>query len=97
MQEKERMLSESQRIAHIGSWSFNLATGYLVWSEEMYTIFGVTPETFAHTQEAIDLLIHPEDLEQRKKWLTKCSKGKRMKELISRIKLPDGSIRFVCT
>ncbi len=97
LQEKERMLSESQRIAHIGSWSFNLATGYLVWSEEMYTIFGVTPETFAHTQEAIDLLIHPEDLEQRKKWLTKCSKGKRMKELISRIQLPDGSIRFVCT
>ncbi len=52
LQEKERMLSQSQRIAHIGSWSLDLASGYLSWSDEMYPIYGVTRETFGHSSEA---------------------------------------------
>jgi PAS domain S-box-containing protein len=97
LQEKERMLSESQRIAHIGSWSLDLATGYLKWSEEMYAIFGVTPETFGHTLDEIDLLIFPEDQHLKNSWFSECLKGNEMEELVFRIRLPDGIIRFLCT
>ena len=95
--EKQRMLAESQRIAHIGSWSLDLATGVLKWSDEMYAIFGVTPETFDHTPDAIDHLIHPEDLNLRNNWLSECLKGNKVDELIFRIRLPDDEIRFICT
>ncbi len=95
--EKQRMLAESQRIAHIGSWSLDLATGLLKWSDEMYAIFGVTPESFTHTPDAIGHLIHPEDLNLRNNWLSECLKKNKVNELIFRIRLSDGKIRFICT
>ena len=45
---KEHLLSESQRIAHVGSWSWDVATGtsVLQWSPETYRLHGVSPDTF---------------------------------------------------
>ena len=97
LQEKERMLSESQHIGHIGSWSLDLATGLLNWSDEMYLIFGVTPEVFEHTRVAISDLILPEDLDLRNSWFNDALKGEGIRELVFRIRLPDGSIRFICS
>ena len=44
MREKEHRLSESQRIAHIGSWTLdpNDPIGRLIWSDEMYRMYGVS-------------------------------------------------------
>ncbi len=36
-------LGETQRIAHIGSWRLNLATQQVVWSEELYKMYGFDP------------------------------------------------------
>lgn len=33
-------LLESQRIAHVGTWSLDLATNQVVWSEELYKMYG---------------------------------------------------------
>ncbi|MEE7627063.1 EAL domain-containing protein [Methylobacter sp. Wu8] len=95
LQDKERMLSESQRIAHVGSWSVELATGRISWSEEMYRIYGVKPETFPLSQEAIFDLIHPGDRTAMKRWLGECRSGKKSRELDFRIMLPDGAVRLV--
>ncbi|MEY3288637.1 MAG: hypothetical protein RLZZ419_879 [Pseudomonadota bacterium] len=95
LQEKEQMLCHSQRIAHIGSWALNLATGYLNWSDEMYLIFGVSPETFKHNRAALNDLILAEDQALRKSWFSDCLKGVAMHELVFRIRLPDGQTRFI--
>ncbi len=39
----EKDLRESQRIAHIGSWRLNVATNQVVWSEELYKMYGFDP------------------------------------------------------
>ena len=52
LQEKERLLSEAQRIGHIGSWSFDIDRDLLQFSEEMYPLLGITPDEFQHTSEA---------------------------------------------
>lgn len=36
-------LLESQRIAHLGTWRMDLATDAVVWSDELYRIFGLDP------------------------------------------------------
>ncbi|MCK9394387.1 MAG: PAS domain S-box protein [Methylobacter sp.] len=95
LQDKERMLSESQRIAHVGSWSVELATGCISWSDEMYRIYGVTPETFGLSPKAILDLIHPGDRAVMKRWLSDCRAGKKSRELDFRIMLPDGAVRFI--
>lgn len=36
-------LKESQKIASLGNWSFNLITGEVIWSEELYKMYGFDP------------------------------------------------------
>jgi PAS domain S-box-containing protein len=36
-------LTESQRIAHLGTWRLDLATNQVVWSEELYKMYGFDP------------------------------------------------------
>ncbi|MEY2538511.1 MAG: hypothetical protein QOG67_2251 [Verrucomicrobiota bacterium] len=49
----------SEHIAHIGSWSRDLLTGKVTWSEEMYRMFGLSPASFAPTYNAGGEFIRP--------------------------------------
>lgn len=57
----ESLLSKSQEIAHIGSWSLDLTTDNLYWSDEVYRIFGCKPQEFAATYQAFLEFTHPDD------------------------------------
>ncbi len=43
LQAREAELREAQRVAHVGSWSWNSERDQIEWSEEMYRIFGRDP------------------------------------------------------
>ncbi|SHO53631.1 PAS domain S-box protein [Desulfopila aestuarii] len=43
LMESEEDLKESQRIAHVGSWRLDLASNQVVWSEELYRMYGFDP------------------------------------------------------
>ncbi len=60
-QEGEALLAQSQQIAHIGSWIFNIAENRLIWSDETYRIFGLEPQEFASTYGAFLDSVHPDD------------------------------------
>ena len=95
LREKEFLLSESQRISHIGSWSYDLQTGRLVWTPETYRIYGVSPDTFTLSVESFLNLIHPDDRAAMQAWISACLAGEKPKDLEFRIILPDGNIRFI--
>ncbi|MBL6989525.1 MAG: response regulator [Bacteriovoracaceae bacterium] len=40
IRESERLLQQSQKGANIGSWSWNLKTKHVVWSDQLYEIYG---------------------------------------------------------
>ncbi len=61
LQKNERRLKKSEEIAHIGSWELDLITDKLSWSDEVYRIFGLTPQQFTATYEAFLEAIHPDD------------------------------------
>ena len=75
LRDKEYILSETQRIAHIGSWRYE-PDGKLTWSDETYRIFGVTPDTFTPSAETLPPLFHPEDRQILQKWLATLASGK---------------------
>jgi PAS domain S-box-containing protein len=91
---KTDQLSEYQRIAHIGSWILEL-TGQLSWSDEMYHVFGVSPDTFVPSRESFLNLIHPDDRLAVQNWLTACVAEAKPSELEFRTRLPDGTTRFM--
>jgi PAS domain S-box-containing protein len=61
LRESEYLLAESQRIAHVGTWTYNRRKEHLTWSDEVYRIFGVDPASFRPTYAAFIEAIHPED------------------------------------
>jgi PAS domain S-box-containing protein len=59
--ELENRLKNIQAIAHLGSWELEVKTGQLVWSDEVFRIFGVAPQECHDTYEAFLDSVHPED------------------------------------
>ncbi len=55
----KRALDEAQKIAHIGSWHWEIATGKVVWSDEIYRIFGLERQTLSY--ELALAATHPDD------------------------------------
>ncbi|MDD5288971.1 MAG: PAS domain S-box protein, partial [Dehalococcoidales bacterium] len=65
------------------------------WSDETYRIFGVNPEEFKGTYEALLNLIHPEDKKLVQALQKDISSHQKPGILEFRIVRPDGSVRFV--
>ncbi len=95
LREKEFLLSESQRLAHIGSWQIELATGKISWTEEAYRIYGIEAQTFTHNMASFYPLVHEDDQAAMKEWGRACRAGEQPGELEFRAILPDGSLRFL--
>ena len=57
----EKGLLEAQRIGRVGHWDWQVPTGELHWSDEVYRIFGLQPQQFDATYEAFLARIHPDD------------------------------------
>jgi two-component system cell cycle sensor histidine kinase/response regulator CckA len=43
LRQSERDLKESQRIAHLGSWRLDVKTNEVLWTEELYKMYGFDP------------------------------------------------------
>jgi len=63
LSESKVRLDKTQKIAHLGSWELTLNSGCLIWSDEVYRIFGFEFEDFGGTYEAFIETVHPDDRE----------------------------------
>jgi PAS domain S-box-containing protein len=63
LQESKAWLEEAQRVAHVGYWVWDLQTNRLIWSDETYRIFGLTPEGGPIDLNKVREMIHPDDRE----------------------------------
>jgi len=61
LKKSEKSLAEAQRIAHLGNWEWDIATDKIYWSDEVYRIFGRSPQEFDATYMAFLSYIHPDD------------------------------------
>ncbi len=93
--EREARLREAQELAHVGHWSLDLTANELVWSEEIYRIFGMDPEKFAASYEAFLDVIHPEDRDRVSNAYAESLENRTEYAITHRITLPSGEIRFV--
>ena len=94
LRESRRMLEESQRVSHLGSWSWNPATGEVAWSAELYRIYDL-PEGSPVDFEVYRSHVHPEDWPPNERAIaTALSEGKPY-SLTYRIIRQDGEQRWL--
>ena len=93
LQQNQFYLSEGQRLAHIGSWSFNAAGHY--WSDELYKIYGLDPNSGAPTVEQYLALVHPQDRTVIAETIRRMQEEHCGFDQIERIVRPDGQLRYI--
>lgn len=57
----EALLAEAQRMARVGSWEWDVATGSITWSEELFLLLGEEPGGVDVSMQAYLDRIHPDD------------------------------------
>lgn len=95
LQTSEALLKEAQRVSNMGSWEWDIATGELKWSDEIYRLFGQTPQSFGATYEAFLGFIHPEDRQLVSDAVDAAINDREPYSLDHRILRPNGSVRYV--
>lgn len=87
--------SQAQKIAHFGSWHWNIKTGDLYWSDEVYRIFGLKPQEFPATYEAFLNTVHPDDRQMVISAVNSAVYDRVFYEINHRILYPNGHQRIV--
>lgn len=59
--ESKRRLEQAQRVAHVGSWEWDLGTGQVTWTDEHFRLMGVEPQAVTPSYETFIGFIAPED------------------------------------
>ena len=95
LQESERRLEAAQRIAHVGWWVRDYATGHVSLSDEACRIFGVQPLDLPQWQERWVSLIHPDDREKTVAASEMALGGGPRYDVEYRVVRPDGTVRVV--
>jgi PAS domain S-box-containing protein len=101
LRERERMLTQSQRMAHVGSWEMDLddpdnpGHGAVRWTDESFRIFGFEPGQVVVSSEMIQRAIHPEDRDMVEAVSRTALRENRPFTVEHRIVRPDGVVRMV--
>ena len=88
-------LTEAQRIAHLGSWEWDIASNTLLWSDETFRIFGVEPQQSRISHDVFLQAVHPDDRQIVDGNVREALERRQPYSLDHRILLPDGTVRHV--
>jgi len=91
----EARLSNAQRVARMGFWEWDILTNDLYWSDEIYRIFGLSPQEFGATYDAFLSSVHPDDREFVRSRVDAAVYDRAEYDIDHRIVLPSGEVRHV--
>ena len=97
LKQSQRALDEAQKLAHIGSFTWNIRTGEARWSDEMYRMFELEPGSPVPAPEEAIARYHPDDqqilLDSLRERLTTNKTSAKVVRLLRR----DGSVLYLET
>jgi PAS domain S-box-containing protein len=91
--EREELLREAGRVAHLGTWTWDMGSGRVTWSDELYRILGLEPELIKPSVEAFFDAVHPADRDRAQAASQQGITDGVLPLVDCRIVRPDGSIR----
>ena len=97
LRQSEQRLKHAQQIANVGTWEWDIQTGALVWSEQVYRQMGEEPGAVNPTYDAFVRHIHPEDRAGFDAALQRALAGTAPFDLEVRMLRPDGTVRVLHT
>lgn len=95
LEERERQLAEAGSLAHVGAWGWDIATGVVVWSDELFRIFGLEPRSIPVTYDDYRALLHPDDGSLVDEAVERALRTGEPYQVEHRVVRPDGTVVWV--
>lgn len=95
LKRNEMYLAEGQRLSHTGSWAWNVVTGEVYWSPEMFRIFDVDPDEVKPDYPDVLKYVHADDRARVQETFADAVSEQREYELPFRAVWSNGTIRHV--
>jgi two-component system CheB/CheR fusion protein len=101
-EEVQARLAEAQRLsklaaeaARLGTWRFDIPSGRLDCSDDFLTLIGVRRVDWGGTADALEAIVHPEDLASVRRFYRDADQPGSFKEIEFRMQTPDGEVRWL--
>ncbi|MGH9001605.1 MAG: diguanylate cyclase domain-containing protein, partial [Acidimicrobiia bacterium] len=95
LSESDDTLREAQEIAHLGRFEWDIQGDRVRWSDQLFRIFGLEPESFEATYDAYIRHVHPEDRRLAQGSIEETLRTGNPLASEYRIVLADGSVRWL--
>jgi PAS domain S-box-containing protein len=88
-------LAEAQEVARIGSWEWDIVTDRVTWSNELYRLYGLAPNSVEVTFETFLDHVHPDDRDMIRQVVTSAYRDRQPFAVDHRTVMPDGYVRWL--
>jgi PAS domain S-box-containing protein len=88
-------LARAQRAAGAGLWDWDIASGHMDWSPELFALFGLDPAVDTASFDAWGRTLHPDDAEEASARVTAAVADHAQLDSEYRIVRPDGEVRWI--
>ncbi|MDJ0704809.1 MAG: PAS domain S-box protein [Leptolyngbyaceae cyanobacterium MO_188.B28] len=95
LRKSDAHLKTAQRIGKLGSWEFDLQTGEIQCSEEVFRIFDHDPQVAPLNCEALNQYLHPDDREHYEQTVQMAIETAQPYEIELRIYRPNGALVYL--
>lgn len=85
----------AQYAAAVGTWDWDIVNGHILWSAQMFQLFGLNPKKGTASFDLWREVLHPDDLEIADKRINLALEQKATLNSDYRIILPDGRVRWI--
>ena len=91
----EERMRFAQRAARAGTWDWDLRSGEIIWSPELFALFGLDPERDHASFDRWNQLLHPHDREGAGRRIELALEQHGVLDSQYRIVRPDGETRWI--
>lgn len=97
LEQQRQMLAQAEQMAALGSWEWNITENKVIWSDELYSIYGLERKDFDGTFEGFLKYVHPDDRGPLQKSIQQALLDCQPFSYEERIIRPDGGTRILST
>lgn len=89
------ILAEAQALGHVGAWAWQITTGQVWWSDEIYRIIDAAPQSFPASYEGFIGHVHPDDRDEVQRRVEAAVAGIEPYDVRHRVLRVSGEVRHV--
>jgi diguanylate cyclase (GGDEF)-like protein len=95
LEKAHRELAQAQELSGIGSWDWDVASGTVTWSDQLYALAGVDASTFTPTVASFLELVDPHDRARVQQLIVAAHNEQTPLDYECRLVRPDGAVRII--